>query len=58
MADLHWKDAPIADRKAVYEAYLLCDSFPKATWDDANEIWAECRFITIKYTFCPAGYWG
>ena len=57
MKDKHWEDATIEERMAVYEAYLLCDSYPKATWEEANVGWTGSRFTTIKYTFCPMFYW-
>ena len=56
--DRHWEEATLEERKEVYKAYMLCDSYPKASWEQADACWTGSRFITIKYTFCPVGYWG
>ena len=57
---LHWEQATEADRRAVYRAYTLLpdDGTKKATWEQANSCWAGSNFWTIKFTFCPVGYWG
>lgn len=57
---LHWQDATIEDRKAVYNAYtqMSDDGIEKASWPDFDARMYGSNFYTIKYTFCPVGYWG
>lgn len=58
MKDLHWEEVAIELRLQVFNAYQLRPDFPKGlTFEQANSCWTGSRWITIKYTFVPAGYW-
>ena len=56
---LKWEEASFDDRWAVYQASLLMenDGTEKPTWVEVNIGWMGANFWTIKYTFCPEGYW-
>lgn len=54
MKDKHWEEMPLVDRKAVYEVYrktLLEKEGWEISFDQCDQGWTGCRWITIKYTF-------
>lgn len=54
MADKHWEDIPLNARYEVYEAYrqtILEKESWEISFDECNQGWTGCRWITIKYTF-------
>lgn len=54
MADKHWENMPLSARYKVYEAYrqtILEKEGWEISFDECNQGWTGCRWITIKYTF-------
>ena len=58
MRDIYWEEVAIELRLQVFNAYRLRSDFPKGlTFEQADACWMKSRWITIKYTFVPTGYW-